>query len=229
MQILKPVGRQAASRKYDLLSAMTSYGLAADRGTQTRIMRLVALITARYNWQRDELCVGQREIARLWSVDERTVKREMAKLRAQGWLVQKTRGARGRISTYGLDQLQILEDTRPAWPLIGPDFVARMNPEQDTAAEAVSPKVVPLRPAAGAGPEGQGAWSGAARILAEEQPALYSAWLHSLSEVDAGQGRLVLMASSAFQKSYIETNYHQVLTAAVRRADAGVNRVEIIC
>jgi hypothetical protein len=39
----------------------------------------MALITMRYNWQRDELTTGQGEIAPLWSVDERTVKREMAR------------------------------------------------------------------------------------------------------------------------------------------------------
>ena len=223
MQIAKPVGRQAASKKYDLLSALTAFGLARDRSTQTRVMRLVSLITARYNWQRDELCVGQREIARLWSVDERTVKREMARLRSMGWLVQKSRGARGRISTYGLDLIQILEDTRPCWPLIGEDFVARLGPD---GAEPAS-NVVPLTRGAVPVPTGDGLWSRAQAILADEQPALFQAWLSRLTEVEARQGRVILCAPSAFHEAYIATHFQQVLVAALRRVDPAIARVEI--
>ncbi|PTW46596.1 hypothetical protein [Rhodovulum kholense] len=226
MQSVKPVGVQAASRKYDLLSALAAHGLAGDRATQTRTLRLMALITTRYNWQRDELCVGQREIARLWSCDERTVKREMARLRAAGWLVQKTRGSRGRISTYRLDTLQIAEDTRPCWPLIGEDFVARLGarpPEPDPAG-----KVVPLRPAVSLTEEAEGVWGRARAILSEEQPAIFRAWLARLTEVERGQGTLVLSAPSAFCQSYIATHLIQALTAAVRRADPSIARVEVI-
>ncbi|QPM92440.1 helix-turn-helix domain-containing protein [Pseudooceanicola algae] len=223
MQIVKPVGKEAASRKYDLLSALSVHGLGADPGTQRRVLRLISLITARYNWQRDELCVGQREIARMWSVDERTVKREMARLRALGWLVQKTRGARGRISTYGLDLVQILEDTRPAWGLVGEDFVARLGPAEGVA----ETNVVPMRPVSA--PKGQGVWAGAQALLAAEQPGLYGAWLSGLTEVEISGGKVVLAAGSSFQQSYIATHCKQVLTAALRRVDPALQGVEIIC
>jgi len=225
MQFAKPVGPQAASRKYDLLSAMMAFGLSGDRGTQTRVMRLSALITARYNWQRDELCVGQREIARLWSVDERTVKREMARLRTMGWLVQKTRGARGRISVYGLDIVQIFEDTRPTWPLIGEDFVARLNPGAD--AVEMESNVVPLQRRAMPVPEGQGVWGRAQAILADEQPALFQSWLAHVTEIETRQGTVTLCAPSAFHQSYIETHFQQALMAVLRRVDPGVARIEI--
>ena len=78
------VGRSAAAFKYDLLTVMGAFALAQEKGRQRLVLRLMTLVTARYNWARDELAVGQREIARLWQVDERTVKREMAKLRAMG-------------------------------------------------------------------------------------------------------------------------------------------------
>ena len=84
MQLPRPVGREAASRKYDILSALMAFALAQDKHVQRQVLRIMALITTRYNWQRDELTMGQGEIAKLWSVDERTVKREMAKLRALG-------------------------------------------------------------------------------------------------------------------------------------------------
>ena len=130
MQLPRPVGREAASRKYDILSALMAFGLAKDKHVQRQVMRIMALITTRYNWQRDELTMGQGEIARLWSVDDRTVKREMARLRAQGWLVLKRQGARGKVSVYGMDLNRMLEDTRPAWPLIGADFIARLEPTE---------------------------------------------------------------------------------------------------
>lgn len=61
MQVIRAVGPEAAAKKYDLLSAMMAHGLASDKHRQ-------------------------REIARLWCVDERTVKRDMARLRSLGWI-----------------------------------------------------------------------------------------------------------------------------------------------
>ena len=93
MQVIRPVGREAAAKKYDILSAMMDHALAGDQHRQRLVLRLMSLITTRYNWQRNELTMGQKEIARLWCVDERTVKRDMARLRALGWLLVKARGA----------------------------------------------------------------------------------------------------------------------------------------
>ncbi|NIZ10603.1 DnaA N-terminal domain-containing protein [Pseudooceanicola sp. HF7] len=222
MQLPKPVGRQAASRKYDILSALMAFALAGDRILQRRVMRIMALITARYNWARDELCVGQREIARLWSVDERTVKREMAAFRAMGWLIQKQKGARGRLSVYGVDLDRMLEDTRPAWPLIGEDFVERLSP---TASAPQPGNVVPLRPAEA--PEGQGLWARIQARLFEEDKVLYGAWFHGLAEVTVGQGRLVLTAPSAFHANYVATHFEARLTAAARRLDPSIAEVRV--
>ncbi|MEL6572502.1 MAG: hypothetical protein AAFQ64_12625, partial [Pseudomonadota bacterium] len=102
MLVTKPVGRDAATKKYDILSALLAFGLQQDKHRQRLIMRLMALITTRYNWQRDELSMGQTEIAKLWAVDTRTVKREMAKLRSLGWLVEKRAAARGRVAVHGI-------------------------------------------------------------------------------------------------------------------------------
>ena len=129
MVFAKPVGRGASARKYDLLTAMGAYALSQGKGPQRLVLRLITLVTARYNWARDELAVGQREIARLWSCDERTVKREMAKLRAMGWLIVRRQGVRGRVTEYSLAIDHILEDTRERWDAVGPDFALRMNGE----------------------------------------------------------------------------------------------------
>lgn len=221
MQRPKAVGPQAAARKYDILSALMAYALSQDKMVQRRVMRIMALITTRYNWQRDELSVGQREIARLWSVDERTVKREMAVLRGMGWLVQKRKGARGRLSVYGIDLERMMEDTRPAWPLIGADFVERVGPQPVRAESNVVPLHAP-QPVAG-----EGVWAGVQALLHGEDPVTYGAWFHGLSEVEAGQGRLVLAAPSAFHATYVRTHFLTRLTSVARRVDPTVTEVRI--
>jgi hypothetical protein len=98
MQVKRPAGRHASVVKYDILTALGAFALSQPKSPQRLVLRFMTLVTARYNWSRNELAVGQREIAKLWTVDERTVKREMAKLRAMGWLVVKKQGVRGRVS-----------------------------------------------------------------------------------------------------------------------------------
>lgn len=222
MQVVKPVGRGASARKYDILSALMTHALALGGIEERRVMRFMSLITARYNWQRDELSTGQREIARMWSVDERTVKREMARFRASGWLVQKRRGSRGRISLYGIDLEKVLEDTRACWPLIGEDFVSRM----DVGAASETSNVVPLRSVA---PVVTGdAWSRTQALLHAEDPAIYAAWFHVLVEAERGEGRLVLSAPSGFHAAYVETHFLGRLRSAARAADPGIADVRVI-
>lgn len=220
---IRAVGREAAAKKYDILSAMMAHALAGDPQDQRLVLRLMALITTRYNWQGDELAVGQREIARLWCVDERTVKREMARLRALGWIIVKRQGARGRVSVLGLDLDRILEDTRPAWANIGPDYVARMGggagmPPPDTT-------VVPFRR-----PEilaAEGTWGRARVHLAAEDRALFEAWFAGLADGGAEGGCLVLIAPSRFHAAYLRTHLLDRLRSAVRRADPRVTELRI--
>ena len=225
MQLPRPVGREAASRKYDIMSALMAFALSQDKHVQRQVLRIMALITTRYNWQRDELTMGQGEIARLWSVDERTVKREMARLRAQGWLVLKRQGARGRVSVYGMDLGRMLEDTRPAWPLIGEDFVARLDPAEPAGQGASN--VVPLR--AVAAPEADGSvWATAQGWLHGEDPATYGAWFHSLTEAATEANCLILAAPTRFHATYVETNLKDRLVAALRRFDPGLRDVRVV-
>ena len=100
------------SLKYDVLTAVGAWGCGGDKHRQKLVLRLITLLTARYNWQDDTLVTGQREIASLWSVDPRTVKREMAKMRDLGWLILKRPAARGRVACYGLGLDVILRETR---------------------------------------------------------------------------------------------------------------------
>ncbi|MFZ1469411.1 MAG: DnaA N-terminal domain-containing protein [Paracoccaceae bacterium] len=224
MQLSRPVGREAASRKYDILSAMMAFALAQDKHVQRQVLRLMALITTRYNWQRDELSMGQTEIARLWSVDERTVKREMARLRAQGWLVQKRQGARGRVSLHGLDLSRIMEDTRPVWPLIGEDFIARVAPPDTIPAGS---NVVPLRAAAMLSSDGS-VWSQAQVRLMAADAAAYGAWFHPLAEAGITDGVLTLAAPTRFHASYVMTHLHARLLTVIRAVDPTLSMVVVI-
>ncbi len=96
MEPKRLTGPEAGSLKYDILTALTLLGLHGTATEQTSMMRLIALITARYNWRANELTVGQRDIARMWAVNERTVKREMKRLTDAQILVCKRSGVRGR-------------------------------------------------------------------------------------------------------------------------------------
>lgn len=224
MQLPRPVGREAASRKYDILSALMAFALAQDKHVQRLVLRIMVLITSRYNWQRDELSMGQGEIAGLWSVDERTVKREMAKLRSQGWLVLKRQGARGRVSLYGLDLERMLQDTRPAWPQLGADFSARIAPEQSGAGGS---NVVPLRASPAPMPDG-GVWTAAQALLHKADPASYGAWFHTLNEAGIEAGCMMLTAPSRFHARYVETHLNDRLLTALRTIDPSLQGVQLV-
>lgn len=225
MLATKAVGRNASALKYDLLTVMGAFALAQEKGRQVLVLRLMTLVTARYNWARDELAVGQREIARLWMVDERTVKREMAKLRAMGWLRVKRQGARGRVSEYSLDIERILEDGRPRWGDVGPDF------EQRLSGADTDEKVVPL-PIKGKIPAPDLAddsdWGLARGILHQEDPALYAAWFAVLERRERAGGRLVLSAPTRFHASYVASHHAARLLNVCRGIDAGISEVQII-
>ena len=226
MVTTKPVGRSAAVRKYDLLTALGVYALSQDKSLQRRVLRLMTLITARYNWQRDELSVGQREIARMWFVDERTVKREMAQLRAMGWLVVRRQGARGRVTEYSLDFSQIEADTQPVWGEVGTDFQHRMQglPEVD---QQVVP--LPLRGSDVPPPDlSQGTeWVLAQSVLHREDPALYGAWFRALTRTGRAGGRLLLKAPSRVHAAYVQTHLTARVLAACRLVDPEVTEISV--
>lgn len=165
-------GPGAGVRKYDMLTALAVAGLAGSPGFATSMTRLIALLTARYNWQRDEVSIGQAELARMWSVDVRTVKREIKRLGEYGLLAIKRAGARGRVSTYVLNHGRIDELTRGAWPLVGPDFEARMAGQRAPEESPQDTTVVPFRAASDSASE----WARARASLRQADRARARAW-----------------------------------------------------
>ncbi|NPD16804.1 hypothetical protein HOY34_16550 [Xinfangfangia sp. D13-10-4-6] len=219
----KAVGRGGAARKYDLLTILGTYALSQDRGLQRQTLRLICLITARYNWQLDQLSVGQEEIARLWSVDPRTVKREMAAFRNRAWLVEKRAAARGRVTLYGLGIARILEDTRACWERVGPDLVERLAP--DTPAAQTGPsdaKIIPFPQGVNEAPPADGTlWGEVSRLLYAEDASMFRAWLAGLRAVGEGD-LLVLEAAGSFQARYIETHMKRRIELALAHVAPGL-------
>ncbi len=236
MQARKLAGPDAGSQKYDILTALGCHSLSADAGVQRLTLRFLTLVTARYNWRQGILHVGQREIARLWSVDERTVKREMAKLRGLGWITVVSPARRGRVASYALDLTAIRSATRQSWTLVGPDFEARMRglPEPDAEAPATG-TVVPFPRVASTPAQGEqedgiapAGWTGMRALLRDEDPAVFMAWFEPLACEGGAGGCLTLTAPSAFHASYVRTHYVDRLRRAMRQAEAGTDlRVEV--
>ncbi|SHH46914.1 DnaA N-terminal domain-containing protein [Cognatiyoonia sediminum] len=223
MLVAKPVGRDAATKKYDILSALATFGLSKDKHKQRQILRLMALITTRYNWQCDELSMGQAEIARLWSVDTRTVKREMARLRSLGWLVQKRQGARGRVSVYGLDLARVMADTQPTWDNIGPDFVQRMGAEPQQS----DTNVIPFRNES-AVEFSNDVWGRACKVLHVDDPSTFASWIALLKFGGDEAGQIVLVAPSRFHATYVTSHLQQRILYALRAQDPSISAVQII-
>ncbi|MFK7942061.1 MAG: DnaA N-terminal domain-containing protein [Paracoccaceae bacterium] len=198
-------GLGAGAQKYDVLTALGTFALAADRSTQRRVLRLITLITARYNWRLRELTVGRKEIARLWSVDERTVKREIGALKALGFLEVKRPGARGRVTAYAVNLNQIMAASQADWTRVGPDFAERMTAMTGQGAdpENLERKVIPFPPA----DHDEGSeWSKARALLKHADKARFAAWFAPLSREALTDDLLILRAPSAFHAEYVETH-----------------------
>lgn len=221
MSLLKPVGHGAASRKYDLLTALGALALSASPGEQRLLLRLMVAITARYNWASDTLAVAQTELARLWSVDERTVKRAMAEYRERGWLRLKRQAARGRVAEYGLGLETLLNASRSVWASVGSDFESRLAPAERVDALPERATVLPF-PA----PDG-GVWPEALALLTRDDPATARSWLQGLREGSLTGGRLRLIARGRYQATYLRTHLLGRLLAAAMRVDPQITALTI--
>jgi hypothetical protein len=216
---IKRIGPKAGSLKYDLLTALSVAGLHGSPTEQTSLMRLNALITARYNWRLEEVSVGQVELARLWSVNERTVKREMKRLIGLGILSCIRPGVRGRVGAYRLNYRRIYEFSRPCWIAVGPDFEDRMMEMsgERTVVSVDFQSKQPIRPSLvpDSEPQAAGTWGAVRRRLKAEDTALYESWFAKLVEDRKCDRALILRAPNGFVARYIETHFAKKLALAV--------------
>ena len=206
-------GVGGAARKYDILTALSVSGLAEGGQGAMSALRLVALLTARYDWTADRITVGHEEAARLWGTSTRTAKREMARLMASGLLLRIERGVRGRVGAYRLDPAAIRARTADAWPRAGAEFARRMEAELMPA-----PEVVGTGRGRAAVPEDGTVWPSLYRALAESQPERAAAWFSRLREAEFDGSRLVLRADTPFVARYVSTHLLGDLRTATRDA-----------
>lgn len=228
---LKPAqrvsGSGAAALKYDILTALLVTA-AQGQGAEARLaLRLSLVVTARYNWQQGQFSVGLKELARLWGVTERTAKREMAQMRALGWIAVERPAARGRVACHRLEIAAVLADSAPLWPAVGPDYVARMTAAPDPD-EAPASNVVPLHRAAGGAGEGDPLWQAVCARLMDQDRDVYRAWFAPLTVAERDEDGLTLSAPSGFVAGYVRTHYMARLSAAVAAETGRPSEVRVI-
>ncbi|MEM8628327.1 MAG: hypothetical protein AAGF32_10385 [Pseudomonadota bacterium] len=210
--------------KYDLLTALTVWAYRQPKRVMTSALRLIGVITARYDWRRDELSVGREWLAGFWHVDPSTAKREMKRLRALGLISLVAAGVRGRVSRYRLERAAILAMARPVGSAVGSDFssrVAEKVPEDRPAtSDAHTTTSVPTERET-AGSDGQGAPTNAEtialqRVLEREVPAIFRAWFSNAAVWRCG-GHLSVILPSAYRAAYVRNNHSRLVASVCAR------------
>ena len=222
-------GPGAGVLKYDTLTALGMCGLHGSSTLQMSVLRVITVITARYDWRRDEIRIGQRELAQIWGVNERTVKREIKRLVSGGILTCKSPGVRGRVASYTLNQAGIRALSNAHWRVIGPDFEHRMATHQakdDT-------KVVRVNFAGQGGeppPERDETLTGWPAVQAElrrEAPEIFDNWFARLEFLSVERGTVSIRSPSRFISRYVEANYASRLIAALEQEFGPISRLDI--
>lgn len=213
MDAKRLTGPNAGSLKYDVLTALSVTGLHSAPGQQISLHRLSSILTARYNWGREELSLGQRDMARMWNVHERTVKREIKRWTDSGLLICLSPGVRGRVALYRLNLTHVFEISEPHWPCVGTDFVARMDALRPVARPVVVPLAFAPTPAPAQTPAA--GWDAVRTRLHATLPDKFEAWIAPLKFI-SDDGRFVtLQAPSTFAARYLEVHLMSPLTAAI--------------
>ena len=231
MELKRLTGVEAGSLKYDVLTAMAIAGLHGTSTQQTSMMRLIALVTARYNWRTNELTVGQRDMARMWAVNERTVKREIKRLTEAKILICKRLGVRGRVGAYKLNLTEIGRISKNSWAAVGPDFDERMSrnlPHQDAKVVKVNFGTKTVMPLAEKNDICKsGTWRAVLQILKSTDAASYSNWYARLTMTSNIAGKIELSAPNKFVANYIQTHLSNSLHRALEQEFGPLTEVRI--
>lgn len=232
MELKRLTGIEAGSLKYDVLTAMAIAGLHGTSTQQTSMIRLIALVTARYNWRMDELTVGQRDMARMWAVNERTVKREIKRLTEANILICKRLGVRGRVGAYKLNLTEIGRISQNSWAAVGPDFDERMNrnlPQHDAKVVKVNFGTKTATPQdEEANVAKSGTWRAVLKNLKSTDAASYSNWYARLTMTSNSTGKIKLVAPNKFVANYIQTHLSSRLHQALEQEFGPLTEVQII-
>lgn len=223
MEVKKLVGPGAASMKYDVLTALSVMGLHGTPGFQVSMARLCALITSRYNWKADHFCVGQPEMARMWHVTERTVKREIRRWTDDRILICARKGVRGRVGAYRLNMPRVFELSRQIWEAVGSDYAERMTElDPSRTSSVVRVDFARSTPVEGVPPDGT-SWAAVSARLQSLHPDKHRNWIAPLKFVSDTGSRYTLAARSGFVVGYLETHFIGIIADAVA-AEVGPGR-----
>lgn len=227
-------GPGAGAVKYDVLTALGLIGMHGPGPMQASMLRLIAALTARYNWRAEEMSVGQRELARLWGVAERTAKREVKRLTGLRVILLKRPGVRGRVASYRLNLGEVARLSKPHWIAVGSDFAERMETLAPAEAKVVhlgfpAPEAEPGA-AQTAGTEGQGGtWRAVRARLRAEDPAAFANWYAQLTYLGIEGRDIRLRAATPFVGRYVETHLARPLALAIEAELGAFDRLRIEC
>lgn len=215
-------GPHAAVWKYDLLTALSVYALGQGATMQTSILRLIAAVTARYDWRRDELSIGRAELTRLWQCSEPTVKREIRRLRENGLLTVLRPGVRGRVAAYRLCRDAIARLTSDHWVCAGAEFTERMH---GPAAPSQETNIVSFPQQEGRGePPDLPLW---AQVIAAADAVIYRNWFARVTAAPDGD-TVVFHAPSEFIARQIETRFLRQMNEAARYAWPALSNIRVV-
>lgn len=224
MQATSPrlTGAHSSARKYDVLSALALAGLEGSSLPSQRALRLIALITTRYNWAGDTLSIGHAELAVLWKVSRRTVIREVEALRQSGLLVVLRTGRKGRVTTYRLSIPAISaltaeglqnEPTGVGGRLAGVRVETKYGPRVESEDHLhAAPRST-----------GDEWWNVLSRLPSTVSASQRTQWLEPLRGVRVG-ARLEVIADTPFRAAYVSRTFGDALRGSARTL--GIDRVE---
>lgn len=232
---------QAMSRMERQRIAALKHALLAEIGRkacgwkvlgQRTGLRLMTLVAARYDWDADHLDCGLREIATLWQVDERTVKRELAKLRALGWISLKRPAARGRNAVHQLEASAILgieEQPETAIETVEATMQDTPNAPIEAATIEEAPREASIEEGAEVIPfrSGQAIWRCLMNEMAQAHPGLHDSWLVDLEARRDHDGTWVLGATSRFRAAYMTSHHLGLIRTRLQRHDPLLQGIEI--
>ena len=215
----RPTGPGAAVVKYDVITALSVLALRDGSTLQTTVLRLIALITARYNWKLDHFSVPQTDMARMWQVSDRTVKREVKRMVEAGLVICVRPGVRGRVAAYRLNYMQLSDNTRGIWADVGPDYDARMQEMQGPADAKIVKVDFAAKPPVASDilPQRDDVWGRVLTTLAETDPANLRNWYKKLDLVAVEPDCVVLRAPSGFVAQFVQTHLSRALVTALSR------------
>lgn len=214
MTARKLTGPGAGVEKYDLITALAVIGFSGSASFQTSMMRLIAVVTARYNWTRDEVSIGQRELASLWNVDQRTAKREVKRLLDSGLLAVKRPGVRGRVASYRLIVSQVYQRSEQQWGAVGSDFSARMLGNAPAEGQNVV-RVNFSKPEMNIRSPVNSLWGRVCMELRNRDAACFDAWFGKIESIGQEGDLLVLKAPTTFIARYVSDKLSEKLTGVL--------------